>query len=322
MTAYIIRRALQAALIMILVSMAVFLMIRLLPGDPLLIYLDNNDLRTLTPEELQALRVQFGLDKSYPMQYVEWVKGLSRLDFGKSLIRNIPVLDILKTRMPVTISLSILAVLVSTILGLTFGIIAGLKRGSWMDITVTTLANIGIATPNFWVALLLMYVISFKLGWLPIEGWVSPLQDFWGAITHMILPVSLLAWEGIAGLARLTRTQMLEVARQDYIRTANAKGLSYRVVIIRHMLKNAMVPIIGSLGMRFRSIFGGSVIIETIWNIPGMGRASIDAIFGQDYAVIQAFALIAAFLVVFVNLAVDIGYTWVDPRIRFEAQLR
>jgi peptide/nickel transport system permease protein len=322
MTTYIIRRALQALLIMVLVSIAVFLMIRLLPGDPLLIYLNDNDLRTLSPEELHDLRVQFGLDKSIPLQYVDWVVGLSHLDFGDSLIRRIPVLEIIKTRMPVTISLSIMAVLVSTFLGLTFGIIAGLRRGSWLDITVTTVANIGIATPAFWVALLLMYVISFKLGWLPIEGYVSPFKDFGGAVSHMVLPVSLLAWEGIAGLARLTRTQMLEVARQDYIRTANAKGLSYRVIIVRHMLKNAMVPIIGSLGMRFRSIFGGSVIIETIWNIPGMGRASIDAIFGQDYAVIQAFGLIAAFLVVFVNLAVDIAYTWVDPRIRFDAQLR
>jgi peptide/nickel transport system permease protein len=256
------------------------------------------------------------------MQYVDWVTGMVHGDFGKSLIRNVPVTDIIKAKMPITLQLSIGAVLMSTFLGLLFGIIAGLKRGSWLDVTVTTFANIGIAVPNFWVALLLMYLISYKLGLLPIEGYVSPFTDFWGNVTHSILPVSLLAVEGIAGLARLTRTQMLEVARQDYIRTAYAKGLTEKVIIIRHMLKNAMVPIVGNLGMRFRSIFGGSVVIETIWNIPGMGRVSVESLFGQDYAVIQAIALISAMLVVFVTLAVDIAYTWVDPRIKFEAQAR
>ncbi len=322
MTTYIIRRLIQAIIIIILVSMAVFLMVRLLPGDPLLIYMNDNELRTLSPEDMQALRVQFGLDKSIPLQYVDWVNGLAHFDFGDSLIRHIPVSEIIATRMPVTISLSIFAVLVSTILGLLFGIIAGLRRGSWLDITVTSFANLFIATPGFWIALILMYLICFKAGLLPIEGYVSPLKDFKGAVTHMILPVGILSMEGIAGLARLTRTQMLEVARQDYIRTAYAKGLKENVIIIRHMMKNAMVPIVGSLGRRFASIFGGSVIIETIFNIPGMGRASIEAIFGQDYSVIQAFALIAAFLVVFVNLVVDIAYTWVDPRIKFEAQVR
>jgi peptide/nickel transport system permease protein len=322
MTTYIIRRVLQAILIVVLVSMAVFLMVRLLPGDPLLIYLNDAELKALSSEQMEALRAQFGLDKSLPAQYAEWVTGLAHFDFGKSLIRGVPVSEIIATRMPVTISLSIVAVILSTFLGLLFGIIAGLRRGSWMDITVTSFANLAIATPNFWVALLLMYVVSFKLGWLPIEGYVSPFKDFGGAVSHMILPVALLSVEGIAGLARLTRTQMLEVARQDYIRTAYAKGLRENVIIIRHMLKNAMVPIVGSLGMRFRSIFGGSVIVETIWNIPGMGRASIEAIFGQDYAVIQAIGLIAAILVVFVNLIVDIAYTWVDPWIKYEAQMR
>jgi peptide/nickel transport system permease protein len=322
MTTYIIRRVLQAILIVVLVSMAVFLMVRLLPGDPLLIYLNDAELKALSSEQMEALRAQFGLDKSLPAQYAEWVTGLAHFDFGKSLIRGVPVSEIIAARMPVTISLSIIAVILSTFLGLLFGIIAGLRRGSWMDITVTSFANLAIATPNFWVALLLMYVVSFKLGWLPIEGYVSPFKDFGGAVSHMVLPVALLSVEGIAGLARLTRTQMLEVARQDYIRTAYAKGLRENVIIIRHMLKNAMVPIVGSLGMRFRSIFGGSVIVETIWNIPGMGRASIEAIFGQDYAVIQAIGLIAAILVVFVNLIVDIAYTWVDPRIKYEAQMR
>jgi peptide/nickel transport system permease protein len=322
MTTYIFRRVIQAILIVFLVSMAVFLMVRLLPGDPLLIYLNDAELRALTPQQMQLLREQFGLDKSIPLQYVDWVKGLAHFDFGKSLIRNVPVSDIIATRMPVTISLSICAVLVSTFLGLLFGIIAALRRGSWMDITVTSLANLAIATPSFWVALLLMYFISFKLGLLPIEGYVSPFKNFGESVTHLVLPVSLLAVEGIAGLARLTRTQMLEVARQDYIRTAYAKGLKENIIIIRHMLKNAMVPIVGSLGMRFRSIFGGSVIIETIFNIPGMGRASVEAIFGQDYAVIQAIGLISAILVVFVNLIVDLAYTWVDPRIKFEAQMR
>ena len=322
MTTYILRRLIQAVLIVLLVSMAVFLMIRLLPGDPLLIYLNDNELKALSAEEMQILRAQFGLDKSIPEQYVNWVAAMFRGDFGESLIRRVPVVEIIAQRMPVTISLSIFAVLASTFLGLLFGVIAALRRGSWLDIAVTSLANLGIATPSFWIALILMYVVSFKLGWLPLEGYVSPFKDFGGAVSHMVLPVSLLAMEGIAGLARLTRTQMLEVARQDYIRTAYAKGLRENIIIIRHMLKNAMVPIVGSLGMRFRSIFGGSVIIETIFNIPGMGRQSIEAIFGQDYAVIQALALIAAILVVFVNLVVDIAYTWVDPRIKFEAQMR
>jgi peptide/nickel transport system permease protein len=322
MTTYILRRFIQAVVIVVLLSIAVFLMIRLLPGDPLLIYMNENSLNNLTPQQIQELKAQYGLDKSIPEQYIVWVGGMVHGDFGTSLIRHVPVSEILLTRMPITITLSILAVIVSTILGLLFGIIAGLKRGSWLDVTVTTFANLGMAVPNFWIALLLMYVVSFQLGLLPIEGYVSPFTNFGGFVTHAILPISLLAVEGIAGLARLTRTQILEVARQDYIRTAYAKGLSEKVIIVRHMLKNAMVPIVGNLGMRFRSIFSGSVVIETIWNIPGMGRASIESLMGQDYAVVQAIALVSAILVVFVTLAVDIAYTWVDPRIKFEAQAR
>ena len=317
MTTYIIRRAIQSMIIMVLVSWAVFLLLRLLPGDPLLIYIYQNDLQNLSPTEMQALRVEFGLDKSLPEQYVNWVSDVARFDFGTSLGRRLPVIDIIKERMPITIHLSLVSVVLSTFLGLLFGIIAALKRGSWLDVTVTSVANIGIATPSFWVALLLMYLISFKLGLLPIEGYISPLEDFWGSTQTVILPVFILSWDGIAGLARLTRTQMLEVARQDYIRTARSKGLREHVVIIRHMLKNAMLPLVSNLGMRFRSIFSGSVLIETVFNIPGMGRVVVEATFGQDYTVVQAVALISAFLVVWVNLAVDIAYTWVDPRIKF-----
>src|SRR3972149_5659325 len=175
MTTYIIRRAIQSMIIMVLVSWAVFLLLRLLPGDPLLIYIYQNDLQNLSPTEMQALRVEFGLDKSLPEQYVNWVSDVARFDFGTSLGRRLPVIDIIKERMPITIHLSLVSVVLSTFLGLLFGIIAALKRGSWLDVTVTSVANIGIATPSFWVALLLMYLISFKLGLLPIEGYISPL---------------------------------------------------------------------------------------------------------------------------------------------------
>ena len=186
-----------------------------------------------------------------------------------------------------------------------------------MDNTLTTIANIGMTVPVFWLGIILIYVFAYKLGWFPMYGWVAPWDDFWKSCTYVVLPISAVALGGIAGMARLTRSCMLEVMRTDYVRTAWAKGLRERVIVIRHQLKNAMIPVVTALGGTLGMILGGSVFIETVFSIPGMGRLMVNAIFEYDYQVVQASALIFGGIIIFSNLLVDIAWGWLDPRIRF-----
>jgi len=213
--------------------------------------------------------------------------------------------------------LGVWSFIISSILGVAIGVICALRRGKWIDSVLTVLANLGITVPSFWVGILLIYFFSLKLRWLPTGGYTSPFSDFWLSTKQIIMPVFCLSLFSIASLTRQTRSSVLEVVTRDYIRTAWAKGLREGVIVIRHTVKNALIPVITILGLQVSFIFGGAVLVETVFNIPGMGRLMTQAVFQHDYQVVQAGVLIVALIVVLSNLIVDISYGWFDPRIRY-----
>lgn len=317
MVAYIIRRLLMGVIILILVTLFVFLALRLLPGDPLVLFISQSQTQTYTPEQMQELRHKFGLDKPLPVQYINWIGEVLHGNFGTSIMTGQSVSWLIEQKLPVTVYLGFLAFIVSSFLGLVFGVICALRRGTWIDSLVTVLANIGITVFTPWVGILLIYLFSLELHWLPTGGYVSPFTDFGASISRAIMPVACLSFFSIASLTRQTRSAMLEVVSQDYIRTAWAKGLRERVIIIRHTIKNAMIPVVTIMGLQVSLIFGGSVLIETVFNIPGMGRLLADSLFSHDYQIVQAGTLVVALVVVLANLLVDISYGWFDPRIRY-----
>ena len=317
MTAYIFRRLILGVIILIVVTFLIFFIMRLLPGDPLLLYVSQNDMGSANAQQLAALRHEYGLDQPMAVQYFSWIGGIFHGDFGKSIFYHQDVGYLIAKSLPVTMHLGILSMIVSSLLGIVFGVVSALRRGKWLDSVVTLLANLGITIPSFWLGILLMYFFSLRLGWLPPWGYTSPFDDFWLSTKQILMPVFCLAIFPIASLTRQTRSSMLEVTRQDYIRTARSKGLRERIIVIRHTIKNALIPVITLLGMQVSIIFGGTVVIETVFNIPGMGRLMADAVFGHDYQIVQSGVFIVAMVVVLANIAVDISYGWFDPRIRY-----
>jgi peptide/nickel transport system permease protein len=317
MTAYIIRRLLIGVIILLLVTLLVFLAMRLLPGDPLVIFVSQSQVEVYSPEQLAELRVEYGLDRSLPMQYINWLGNILRGDMGKSINLGQDVGYLISTRLPVTIYFGVMSFIVSAFFGIIFGVICALRRGKWIDSAVTVLANIGITLPAFWVGILLMYLFSLTLHWLPTGGYVAPTESMGLSLRAAIMPVICLSLFSVAALTRQTRSAMLEVVSQDYIRTAWSKGLRERVIILRHTIKNAMIPVITILGLQVGLVFGGSVLIETVFNIPGMGRLLASSLFSHDYQIVQAGTLVVAVVVVLSNLLVDISYGWFDPRIRY-----
>jgi peptide/nickel transport system permease protein len=321
MTTYIIRRLIIGVIILLLVTMMVFLFVRLLPGDPLMVFMGNlrgsGQINTMGPEEHDRLMHEYGLDKPIYEQYIKWLGDVFQGHLGKSVGIGQDVGTLIAERLPRTAYIGLILFVITTFGGIFAGIYCALRRGSWIDNTITTIANIGMTVPTFWFGILLIYLFGYKLGWLPLFGWVNPFEDFWGNIRHIILPVASVALGGIAGMARLVRSCMLEVMRADYVRTAWAKGLRERVIVIRHQIKNAMIPVVTVLGGTVGAILGGSVFIETVFSIPGMGRLMTTAIFDYDYQIVQATALIFGGIVIFSNLIVDIAWGWLDPRIRY-----
>jgi peptide/nickel transport system permease protein len=314
---YIIRRFIQAIIVILLVSVVVFSIMRLLPGDPLLLFLSQSQFQQLTQADLDSLRAQFGLDKSYPQQYFSWMAGLSHGDFGKSIFLHLTVGKLLAQRMPVTLYIGVLSLILSIILGIAGGLTCALRRGGRLDALVTSLANFGVSVPIFWLGILMIYLFGLHLRWLPIQGYTSPFTDFWLSLKKIIMPVICEATIALSVNTRQTRSSMLEVIRQDYIRTAWSKGLPERIIVLKHILKNGLIPVITVIGIQVSMIIGGAVLIETVFNIPGMGRLLVDAVFSQDYPIVQGGCLVIASIVVLVNLCVDISYGWLDPRIRY-----
>ena len=317
MTAYIIRRLIWALVIIVMLTLVIFFAMRLLPGDPLMIYIAQSQISNIGPEALEQLRIEHGLDKPILVQYFDWATGVLQGDLGRSVFFNEDVGKLIAKRLPITAHIGLLAFIVATILGTFSGLLAGLRRGKLADQVVTPLAYVGITIPIFWLGILLVYIFGLKLGWLPIGGYTSPFVDFWLNARQLVMPVVCECVLGLASMSRQMRSSVLEVSRQDYIRTAWSKGLRERAIVIKHMLKNSLIPVITLMGFAVGMIFGGSVFIETVFNIPGMGRLMVSSIFNQDYVVVQATTLIFGVIVLVVNLIVDISYGWLDPRIRY-----
>ncbi len=319
MTAYIIRRLLMAVVVLIIVTLIVFFIMRLLPGDPLVIFMGQQaGTGTMTQEQLERWRVEYGLDKPLMVQYANWITGIFQGDFGTSIYYHEDVGKLLLKRFPITLDLGIRGFILANVLGIVMGMMAALRRATGIDTFATVVSYIGVTIPVFWLGILLIYAFGLKLQWIvPFVGYTSPLDDFWMNFKQSIMPVVCLAVMGLAVTARQMRSSVLEVSRQDYIRTAWSKGLSERVVVMRHMLKNSLIPVITLMGIGLGLMFGGQVLVETVFAIPGIGRLLVSSVFAQDYQVVQSGTLIIAFIVVLANLAVDISYGWLDPRIRY-----
>jgi peptide/nickel transport system permease protein len=318
MTTYIIRRFLHALVVLILVTLLVFFVMRLLPGDPLIIFVAQNaNLEAMPPEMIDQLRHEFGLDKPVMVQYLNWTADIFRGDFGTSIYYREKVSTLMAERFPVTLHLGLVAFAVGAVFGVLAGLLAAVRRGRWSDKIITPLTYVGITIPIFWMGILMILLFGLKLHWLPISGYTSPFEDFWLSMRQSVMPIICLAVFSLAANARQMRSSMLEVVRQDYIRTAWSKGLPERRIIIIHALKNSLIPVITLMGIGIGMIFGGSVLVETVFAVPGVGRLLVSSIFGQDYVVVQAITFVIAAIVLAVNLLVDISYGWFDPRIRF-----
>jgi len=319
MTSYIIRRLFMAVVILFLITLIVFFAMRLLPGDPLIIFLGQQagSGTSITEKELDVLRHEYGLDKPIMVQYVNWVSGIFQGNLGTSIHYHEKVGKLMLERFPITLQLGLVAYVIGNALGILLGVLAAVRRGTWLDTFVTILGNIGITIFIPWLGLLLMYAFGLRFGWLPIAGFTSPFDNFWLSLRQMVMPCICLAITPLSFVARQTRSSMLEVTKQDYIRTAWSKGLREKTIIMRHALKNGLIPVITLLGMGIGIVFGGSVLVETIFAIPGVGRLLITSVFAQDYVVIQSGTLVISTIIILSNLIVDISYGWLDPRIRY-----
>ncbi len=318
MITYIVHRILQMMLVMFIITVIVFCAVRYLPGDPILLYLTRQDAKEILQEEIDLIRHEFGLDRLVLVQYFDWLKHTITGDLGDSLITRGKVTDDIKKRVPVTLHLGTLAFIISILVGVPLGTITAVRRGSWLDNVLTSIGNLGICIPVFWLGILLIYLFGMKLNLLPFFGYTSPFKDFWENTRQIIMPVFCLAVIPIASMVRLTRSSMLEVLHQDYIRTAWSKGLKRWSIIIRHALKNSIIPVVTLGGVLFAHIMGGSVLVETVFSIPGMGRLAVEALFSQDYSMIQGIMLIIGIFVLCINLLVDLSYGWIDPKVRYD----
>ena len=317
MGSYIIRRLFQSFIVIMLVTIMVFLLIRLLPGDPILLYLSGDQASGgVAQETIDALRHEYGLDRPLPVQYVTWIWKVLHLDLGDSIFLNNTVRNELARAIPKTLMIGFLGLLLAIIIAIPAGVLAAVRRGTWIDTGVTLFANIGVTIPVFWLGIMLIEMFALRLGWLPVQGYTSPLIDFGEGISKIIMPVLCLAFFPLCALTRQTRSGMLEIIHQDYIRTAWSKGLSEATIIRRHALKNSLLPVVTVIGMMARVTIGGQVLIETVFNIPGMGRLAVEGLQNQDYAVVQGVILLTAVIVTTINLIVDLSYGWLDPRIR------
>jgi peptide/nickel transport system permease protein len=314
MIAFIIRRLLQTVIVLFMVSLIVFSILQVLPGDPARTLLGPE----ASPEQVEQIREELGLNRSLPVQYFTWVGNAIQGDLGKSIAFREDVTGIIGEHLPKTIYISILSMVLAIIIGVPAGIIAAIKRGGKIDSLISVIANFGMAVPAFWLAVLCIYFFSLKLGWFPVQGYTSPFEDFWLSTQQVIMPVICLAFAALASFARQTRSAMLEVIMQDFSRTARSKGLKEGTIIIKHTLKNAIIPVITLVGLQVRNIVGSTIFIEQVFNIPGMGRLVVQSIFNQDFVVVQGCVLVIAIIVALTNLLIDISYGYADPRIRIK----
>jgi len=312
MIKYVIRRLLLLIPIALGVTILVFLLMHL-TGDPVKLMLGYR----ATPEQVEELRRELGLDKPIYLQYFLWVSNVIRGNLGTSIVTREPVSKMIIERIPATLELTIPSLIISTLLAIFLGVIAALHRDSWIDQLTRIFALFGISMPYFWFGLILLLVFSYHLGWLPMYGRAGPIWTIEG-LKHAILPVTVLSLSNLALLMRLTRSSMVDVLGKEYIRTAVGKGLPRGVIVYKHALRNALIPVVTILALRLAYVFGGAVVTETVFAWPGMGRLIVDAIYQRDFPVVQGVALVFAVIVMLVNLMADIVYSYIDPRISLE----
>jgi peptide/nickel transport system permease protein len=317
---YVVRRVLQLIPVLVLVSLAVFLLVRLIPGDPVLVMMgiDQDERARITAEQYRVLQHQIGLDQPVYVQYINWADKIVHGDFGLSLATRRPIVEIIFERYPATLYLAITALLVGLAIAIPAGVIAAVKQNTKIDYAAMGFALWGVAMPDFWLALMLIVLFSLKLGWLPSIGYASPFDSPGLFLRHACLPAIVMGTELAAPLTRYVRAEMLDQLRQDYVRTAWAKGLPSRMVIVKHALRNSLIAAITVVGLQTARLLGGATIIETIFSWPGVGRLLIDGIYQRDYPIVQGAVLLIAVTYVFINLIVDIFYKWLDPRIKLE----
>lgn len=323
MRVYIIRRLLQIVPTILMITFVVFVMMQSVPGDPVVALLGD----AYTQEDAIKMREVYGLDKPVLVQYFIWLGKLLQGDWGASILTGRPVLQDVLVRLPVTLELIVLSMAVALVIAIPAAIIGALRQNTWADYTATSVAMIGVSIPEFFIGVILLLIFSFGMGGLlPSSGWVylpgtCPTMvcgvSFWGNLQHILMPALALGVGRAAILTRLLRASMLEVIRTEYVTTARAKGLGERPVVLKHALKNALIPAVTVMGLQVGFLIGGAIVVETLFAMPGLGTFGIDAIIARDYQQVQGFALITAFAFVVINLLVDLTYTFLDPRIRY-----
>jgi peptide/nickel transport system permease protein len=294
------------------VSMLIFALQQLLPGDPAVILAGEEQ----DPQVIAYLRTKLHLDEPLPVRYAYWVGGVLQGDLGESARNQQPVLQLVAQKLPVTLELAVLAMLIALCIGIPAGIVSAVARGSAWDWAANVFSLWGISTPNFWLGILLILLFSVNLGWLPASGYVSPFEDLWGNLQSMVMPAFVLGNAIAAVLMRHTRSAMLQVLSADYVRTARAKGLRENTVVLKHALRNALMPIITLGALEFGTLLSGAVLTEQVFTIPGFGKLIVDAVFNRDYAVVQGVVLVTATTYMLLNLLADVAYIAVNPRLR------
>ena len=320
MRAYAIKRLLMFVPTLVIVSLVAFFLIRVLPGDAALSILggfEGSGTSAFTERDLAALRKKLGTDKPLAEQYGRWVWGMLHADFGDSSWYDRPVTEDIKSRFPVTLQLTVMAILVSVIVAVPIGVISAVKQDTWIDHVSKIVTVTGVALPTFWVGILLVFFLSQVFNWLPPLGYALLWEDPLTNLKQLVFPALALGYFNMAFTARVTRSTMLEVLREDYIRTARAKGLREVVVLPRHALRNALLPVLTVSGFQVAGLLGGSVLIESVFGVPGIGGALIDSIDNRDFNVIQAIIMLSAAIILALNLVIDVLYGLIDPRIRY-----
>jgi peptide/nickel transport system permease protein len=313
---YIAKRLLLIVPTLLGAASLVFVIMRVIPGDVALLII-GGDAGNVDPKQLTAMRERLGLDQSLLVQFGTWLWGVVRFDFGTSLWTGRPVTEELLIRLPLSLELALLATMVSVVIAIPLGMLAAVRQDTWVDYVARVISIGGLAIPGFWVGILTILFLVIFFGWGPPLEFTPPWVDPWANFQMMVWPVVTVGYRFSAVTTRMTRSTVLEVLREDYIRTAWAKGLRERAVVIRHALKNAMLPVITLIGTEFAFLIGGLVVTETVFNLPGVARYLVEAIQWRDYPVVQNLAMIIAIVVVVSNLAVDMLYAWLDPRVRY-----
>ena len=318
MRKYILRRVLLFVPTLLGVALVIFILLRILPGDVAVqILAGPNGEAEYTQEDVDSLRERYGLNDPIHIQFVNWIWDFARGDLGQSYATNRPVWGELKRQFPITLQLAVLTAIVVSVIAIPIGIIAAVRQDGWLDFILRTFAIVGLAMPSFFVGLLVILGLSVYIGWLPPVGFTSLWDDPITSIQQLMLPAVALGFSSNGLLLRITRTQLLEVLREDYVRTARAKGLAERVVIMKHAVRNALLPVVTVGGTQIGFLFSGTIVIETLFNLPGLGRGLINALNTRDLPVIQIYIMYFALVALVANLIVDLTYAWLDPRIRY-----